>query len=114
MTEAGNRRPKRVIMVDAENPLEEIQGEFFWREDHEALLTAARDQAYRAGHDAGYSSGYRAGWSDATRQGAPHTVVVRRRRSFLGWVRLSIVLLLVATLVPIIVGTVIEQLLSRS
>ena len=38
MPEASSKRPKRVIIVDAENPLEEIQGEFFWREDHEVLL----------------------------------------------------------------------------
>lgn len=68
MAEAGDKRPKRVIMVDAENPLEEIHGQFFWREDHETLLSAARDQAYRAGHEAGYSSGYTRGWSDAVRQ----------------------------------------------
>ena len=84
MAEAGGR-PKRVIMVDAENPLEEIHGEFFWREDHDALLSTARDQAYVAGHDEGYRCGYRAGWDEAIRSHQPHTVIVRRRRSVMMW-----------------------------
>jgi hypothetical protein len=54
---AAPNRPKRVVVVDAENPLVEVQGEFFWREDHEALVAAARQEAYR--------SGYQSGWSDA-------------------------------------------------
>jgi len=32
MTEST--RPKRVVIVDADNPMEEIHGEFFLREDH--------------------------------------------------------------------------------
>lgn len=32
---AGAERPKRAVVVDADNPLVEIDGEFFWREDHE-------------------------------------------------------------------------------
>ncbi len=111
MTEAGNKRPKRVIIVDAENPLEEIHGEFFWREDHEVLLAAARDDAYRAGHDDGYRCGYSVGWAESGRQQPAHRFVVRRRRSLLGWVRLAILLLVLAASVPLIVGTLLEQLL---
>ena len=45
---ATPNRPKRVVVVDADNPLVEIQGEFFWREDHEVLVAAAREEAYRS------------------------------------------------------------------
>ena len=112
MTEAGNKRPKRVIIVDAENPLEEIQGEFFWREDHEVLLAAARDEAYRSGHGDGYRHGYSVGWAESGRQQPPRRFVVRRHRSLLGWVRLAILLMVLAAVVPLIVGTLLEQVLS--
>ena len=112
MTDAGSKRPKRVIVVDAENPLEEIHGEFFWREDHEVLLAAARDEAFRAGHDQGYRRGYAVGWEDAGRQQAPARVVVTRRRSLLGWVRLVIVLMLIAAFGPLLVSVALQQLLS--
>lgn len=53
MVDDQTSRPKRVVVVDADNPLVEVQGEFFWREDHEAIVAAARDEAYRAGFQAG-------------------------------------------------------------
>lgn len=67
MTEST--RPKRVVIVDADNPMEEIHGEFFWREDHERALAAEREAAFREGYEKG-------------RQAARHqrqTVVVRYR-----------------------------------
>jgi hypothetical protein len=70
MTEST--RPKRVVIVDADNPLEEIHGEFFWREDHERLLADARDAAFR--------DGYQQGWADASRGMLRVAFRVRRRR----------------------------------
>jgi hypothetical protein len=51
------KRPTRVVVVDADNPLEEVRGEFFWREDHERQVQAARDAAYRAGYQDGLAAG---------------------------------------------------------
>jgi len=65
-------RPKRVVIVDADNPMEEIHGEFFWREDHERALAEARDAAFR--------DGYAQGWSDAPQDGSPVIFRIRRRR----------------------------------
>ena len=112
MAEAGSKRPKRVIIVDAENPLEEIHGEFFWREDHEVLLAAARDEAFRSGRAEGYREGYGVGWADSARQQTPQRFVVTRRRSLMGWVRLIIVLMLLASFVPLLVNAAIQQLLT--
>jgi hypothetical protein len=53
---ADLQRPTRVVVVDADNPMNEVRGEFFWREDHEALLAAARQSAYRAGYEAGIAA----------------------------------------------------------
>jgi len=50
------KRPTRVVVVDADNPMEEVRGEFFWREDHERVVAAARDEAYRAGYEDGLSA----------------------------------------------------------
>ena len=69
MTEST--RPKRVVIVDAENPMEEIHGEFFWREDHERLLADARDVAFR--------DGYAHGWADAAHRSSRVTFRIRRR-----------------------------------
>jgi hypothetical protein len=67
-------RPKNVVVVDAENPMVEVAGEFFWREDHDAIVAAARDAAYR--------DGYFAGWTAASSNAAQHTVGLRSRPAF--------------------------------
>lgn len=69
----GLQRPTRVVIVDADNPLSEIHGEFFWREDHEQLLAAARESAYREGYGQGFTAG-------SSRRGpfVPHGRVNRR------------------------------------
>ena len=67
---ADSTRPKRVVIVDADNPLREIHGEFFWREDHERALAEAQERAFR--------EGYERGCRDAS-AGTP-TIVVKRRR----------------------------------
>lgn len=51
------KRPRQVVIVDADNPMDEIHGEFFWREDHEQILEAARQSAYREGYDQGFKAG---------------------------------------------------------
>lgn len=73
-------RPKHVIVVDADNPMVEVNGEFFWREDHDALLAAAR----RAAYETGYQEGYRAG-SSASTGVRRHVIELRKRRSLIGW-----------------------------
>ena len=66
------QRPTRVVVVDADHPLTEVRGEFFWREDHERVLADAREAAYREGYDQGFAAG-------STRQ-APSVRRVRVRR----------------------------------
>ena len=65
-------RPKRVVIVDADNPLAEVHGEFFWREDHERALADATDAAFR--------DGYARGWADASRDWSRVRFRLRRRR----------------------------------
>lgn len=79
-------RPKRVVIVDADNPLQELHGEFFWREDHERLLASARAEAF----ERGYAEGVR------QVSGTPNRSVivrVRRRRSLFRMAVLAVVLL---------------------
>ena len=47
-------RPKRVVVVDADDPLTEVVGEFFWREDHDQLVAEQRELAFRDGYEAGW------------------------------------------------------------
>jgi len=84
---AGTERPKRVVVVDADNPLLEINGEFFWREDHEEILARERDSAYRRGFDDGRSEAL-------TRVPQPVMVTLPRR----SWIRRLVLRVMLAWL----------------
>ena len=56
---AEQTRPKRVIILDADDPMQEIRGEFFWREDHERILAAGRQEAFNLGYTEGLAAGQR-------------------------------------------------------
>ena len=101
---SATNRPKRVVVVDADNPMVEVQGEFFWREDHDVLLAEARHL--------GYQDGYRAGWADADRQ-QPTTFVLRRRPSLVRRIRAVILLGFLAVCLGIVLATIAEQLLRH-
>lgn len=92
-------RPKNVVIVDAENPLVEIQREFFWREDHERIVMHERESAYQAGYGEGFAAGSRA---ELGRQ----RVAVRYRPPFLRRVvtRLITVMVVVAFLLTLFDG----------
>ena len=99
-------RPSRVVIVDADNPMLEVKGEFFWREDHDAIVAAERDRAY--------TSGVWAGWNAATEQArASWKVVLRRRRTVLSRKRrivLGVVLLAMLTvMLTVIAGQFVAQ-----
>ena len=100
-----SNRPKRVVVVDADNPLVEIHGEFFWREDHDALVAAARGVAFR--------EGYAAGQIDAARQAVPPTVTLRRRRSFVNRLWRMVFALAALLMLLVVLVTVGGQLLAQ-
>lgn len=69
-----------------DDPLREVQGEFFRREDHERILALERDLAYRCGFADGQRSVPR----------APVSMVVRSRGRFsIGRAPVRLVMLLV-------------------
>jgi hypothetical protein len=103
MTEPS--RPKRVVVVDADNPLVEIHGEFFWREDHDAAIAAARAAAYR--------DGYGAGWNDAVSGSMPRTISLVRRPSAASRLRRSLVWLFLVAGLLIVAMTIGQQLLRQ-
>lgn len=88
------QRPTRVVVVDADNPMNEVRGEFFWREDHERLLAVARETAYRLG----YADGVVAGSSQ--RGASIRLVRVSRRSGFV--VRTLMVFVVAAFLVSLV------------
>lgn len=100
-----SNRPKRVVVVDADNPLIEIHGEFFWREDHDALVAAAREAAFREGYDAGRRN--------APRENSGQTVVFRRRLPMLARARRVVWRLLLLVLSLIVLATIGSQLLVQ-
>lgn len=101
----ASNHPKRVVILDAENPLVEIQGEFFWREDHDALVAAAREVAFR--------EGYTAGHVDAARKTTPQTFDFRRRPTLLGRLHRLVVGMLLLLMLLVALATVGEQLLTQ-
>lgn len=109
-------RPKRVVIVDADNPLVEVRGDFFWREDHEQILAAARESAHGTGYESGYRSGYQAGWSAAAQQtgqrGEPQQFVFRRRLSPFGRLRRGLVWAVVLIVVLAYVATLMQHALN--
>jgi hypothetical protein len=107
MTDKTPARPKNVVIVDAENPLIEVQGEFFWREDHDAIVSAAREDAYRRG--------YADGWNGAARPEPPAQLILRRRAPLLvRLLRRGVAALLVIALIAAVLLSLADAAISRS
>lgn len=88
-------RPKHVVIVDADNPMEEIHGEFFWREDHERILAAERELEYQRG--------FRDGVSAAAR--SPRRATIRpRRRLRIGLMARAVLVLVVISYAVVLVS----------
>lgn len=97
MTEST--RPKRVVIVDADNPMEEVHGEFFWREDHERALAEAREAAYRDGYEHGFNAA-------ANR---PQQITVHyRRRTLRSLLLRAIVLFVVLSFAVTLIGSMLR------
>ena len=98
------QRPKNVVIVDAEYPLVEVHREFYWREDHEAIVRAQREAAYRDGHEQGFSA--------AARSVMPaQQFVIRPRRRFMSrWLRRFAVAALALIFLSLLPGNILERL----
>ena len=49
-----HRRPERVIILDADDPMTEVTGHFVWQDEHEQVVEEARREAFQAGFEAGF------------------------------------------------------------
>ena len=88
------RRPERVIILDADDPMREIEGGFVWQDEHERVVDETRRAAF--------AEGYAAGLRQLPSAAAPTSlhVEIRRRR---GWVsRLTFVVLILGLVALII------------
>lgn len=106
MADKSPTRPKNVVMVDADNPLVEVRGEFFWREDHERAVDAARQEAYR--------DGYSDACTEAARRTQARQIVIRRRAPLLVRIvrRCALAVMVFAFLASVVLA-VIQAVLSR-
>jgi hypothetical protein len=93
------RRPERVIIVDADDPMTEIEGRFVWQEEHDRVVEETR----RAAFEDGYAKGMR----DAaeTREPVALQIQFRPRRSLLR--RLKLAFLVVGLICLLIVLPVV-------
>ena len=48
------KRPERVVILDADDPMTEVHGRFVWIEEHERVLEEVRRQAFADGYDAAH------------------------------------------------------------
>ena len=93
------RRPERVIILDADDPMTEIEGRFVWQEDHDRVVEEVRRQAF--------AKGYSAGQRDAA-QAQPSSVQIEFRRRRGGLARsLKIAILALAVICLLLVLPVI-------
>jgi ferric-dicitrate binding protein FerR (iron transport regulator) len=81
------RRPERVIILDAEDPMTEIEGRFVWQEEHDRVVEEVRRLAF--------ADGYSAGQRDAQAQAAPAQLELRRRRGIYPTIKIAILALAV-------------------
>ena len=94
------KRPERVIIVDADNPMTEIHGRFVWQEEHDRVVDEVRQQAFMDGYAAGLEE-------VATRQSAPVQVELRSRRTAAAKLRLGLLVLAavcIALMLPFLVN----------
>ena len=90
------RRPERVIILDADDPMTEIHGRFVWQEEHDRVVDEVRRQAYAEGYEAGRAEALAA---------SPAPITYRRRRGLTDHARLAVLVLLgllVLLMLPVI------------
>ena len=44
-----SKRPERVIILDAEDPMTEIHGRFVWQDEHDRVVKEVRERAFADG-----------------------------------------------------------------
>jgi hypothetical protein len=81
------RRPERVIILDADDPMTEVEGRFVWQEEHDRVVEEVRRQAF--------ADGYSTGQRDSQAQAAPVQLEPRRRRGITRPLKLAILALAV-------------------
>ena len=81
------RRPERVIILDADDPMTEVEGRFVWQEEHDRVVEEVRRQAF--------ADGYSAGQRDAQSQLGPVQLELRRRRGISSTLKIAILALAV-------------------
>jgi hypothetical protein len=100
----SRRRPERVVILDADDPMVEIHGEIVWREEHDRIV----DEVSRLAFADGYAAGHRDSLA-ATQSQQPILIQIARRRSIFGWVRLVVLagglLMLLLLTLPLVVNS---------
>jgi hypothetical protein len=90
-----SKRPDRVVILDVDDPMTEVHGEFVWKDEHDRVIEEARRQAFAEGYEAGLRD----------RAAEPVHVRLKRARSLRGYVRLGVLVLLgllVLLMLPIV------------
>ena len=89
-----SRKPDRVIVLDADDPMTRIHGRFVWQEEHDRVVAEVRQRAFAEGNAAA-----------AQESATPMGLSGRRTRSLHGLVRAVVavlLILLVVLMLPIV------------
>lgn len=82
----SEKRPERVIVLDADDPMVEIEGRIVWQEEHERIVDQVRQQ--------GYADGYAAAKGDRDAEASrPIRIELRSRHTLGNRVKLAILIL---------------------
>lgn len=84
------KRPERVIILDADDPMTEVYGRVVWQEEHDRVVEGARRLAFAEG----YSVGHR----DAASVSSTPTHVEFRRHRRPARSRIKLAILILATI----------------
>jgi hypothetical protein len=92
-----SKRPDRVIILDAEDPMTEVHGRFVWQDEHERVVDEVRRMAFTEGYEAGVRD----------HSTASQGLRLNRRHPIARYIRLTVLMLLallVILMLPIIFG----------
>ena len=95
------KRPERVIILDANDPMTEVHGRFVWQDEHDRVVDEVRKQAFMDGYAAGQHEG-------AQKLAAPIQIELCRRRTLAANVKgglLIVAAVCILLMLPVLLGS---------
>ena len=105
------KRPERVIILDADDPMTEVHGRFVWQDEHDRVVDEVRTQAFMDGYAAGQRDVAQkpaAPVQIAQKPAAPVQIEFHRRRTFAANIKLGLLIVAavcILLMLPVLLGS---------